>query len=303
MKIAILTKLPNYYTETRLAEEAEKRHHDIEMLRYPACYVVLDEKGGRVLHEGQEVTGIDAVIPRSFAGSINYGVSVLRQLESNDVYSTAKSLAIMRAVDMLRSTQILSRKNVMVPKSVFLREPSQADELIDYIGLPAVVRVPSSNTRSGASSTVLAETRKAVSSVMRAFYVSDATFILQEYVSADKATSVRAYVVGSSVVASAKRAGVNISDQMSGTNEQLTGIAVLTEQQKKMAVKAAKALGLACCTVDLIVTSDRAVVVGINPFAGIENLEKTTGRNIAGKIIEYVEQNAKRRNKKDKVGA
>ena len=303
MKIAILTKLPGYYTEQRLAEEATKRGHGVEMLRYPACYVVLGEHGGKVLHDGQEVSGVDAVIPRSFAGSLNYGVAVLRQLESNDIYTTSKSLAIMRAVDMLRSTQILSRKGVDVPKSVFLREPSQADELIDYVGLPAVVRVPSASNRRDSSSTILAETRKAVASVMRAFYVTDATFILQEYVSADNATSVRAYVVGSSVVASAKRAGVNISDQTSGKGDRLTGIAVLTESQKKMAVKAAKALGLNICSVDLIVSNDRAVVVGIDPYAGIENLEKATGRNIAAKIIEYVEMNAKRHNKKDKVGA
>jgi ribosomal protein S6--L-glutamate ligase len=302
MKIAILTKLPNYYTETRLLEEATKRHHDVEMLRYPACYVVLSDEGGKVIHEAQEVSGIDAVITRSFAGSLNYGVAVLRQLENGGAYTTASSLAIMRAVDMLRQSQILSRKGVDIPKSVFLREPSQADELIEYVGLPAVVRVPSQGGRRE-SATILAETRKAVSSVTRAFYVSDATFVLQEYVSPTEATSVRTYVVGSSVVASAKRAGVNISDQIGRSSKHLTSIAVLSEAQKKMAVKAAKALGLNCCTVDLIVSPQRTVVVGIDPFAGFENLEKTTGRNIAGKIIEYIEQNAKRRNKKDKVGA
>jgi ribosomal protein S6--L-glutamate ligase len=208
----------------------------------------------------------------------------------------------MRANDMLRSTQILSRKGVDVPRSVFLREPSQADELIDYVGLPAVVRVPSLAGRRG-SSTVLAETRKAIDSVIKAFYVSDATFILQEYVHPENAVSVRVYVVGSSVVASAKRAGVNIGDQVGEVGNQLTGAIALSESQKKIAVRAAKALGLNCCTIDMIVSSDRSVVVGIDAFAGIENMEKATGRNIAGKIIEYIEQNARRRNKKDKVGA
>lgn len=302
MKVAILTKLPNYYTELRLREEAESRGHTVEMLRYPACYVVLTGEGGKVIHEGSEVSGIDAVIPRSFAGSLNYGVSVLRQLESEGVYATVSSLGIMRAVDMLRASQILTKKGVDVPRSVFLREPSQADELIEYVGLPAVVKVPSLGGRRG-SSTVLAETRKAVSSVMRAFYVNDVTFILQEYVSPQDATSVRAYVVGSSVVASAKRHGVNISDQIGRSADHLTGIAILTEAQKKVAVTAAKALGINCCVVDMIVSPTRTVVVGIDPSAGIESLEKVTKRNIAGKIIEYIEQNAKRRNKKDKVGA
>lgn len=302
MKLAILTKLPNYYTELRLAEEAEKRGHEVEILRYPACYVVLNNEGGKVIHDGHEIKDIDAVIPRSFAGSLNYGISVLRQLENGGAYTTASSLAITRAVDMLRASQILAKKGVDIPKSVFLREPSQADELIGYVGLPAVVKVPSLGGRRG-SSTVLAETPKAVSSVMRAFYVNDVTFILQEYVSPQDAVSVRAYVVGSTVVASAKRVGVNISDQIGRSAAHLTGIAVLSEAQKKVAITAAKALGLNCCVVDMIVSPHRTVVVGIDPSAGIENLEQATGRNIAAKIIEYIEQNAKRRNKKDKVGA
>lgn len=301
MKIAILTKLPNHYSERRLKEEAEKRGHDVELLRYPACYVALTDAGRRVLHQGEEVTGFDAVIPRSLAGSVIYGVAVLRQLEMDGVYSTVSSLAITRAVDMLRSIQILSRKEIDIPKTVFLREPSQADELIDYVGLPAVVRVPSTSRRG--NSTVLAETKKAVGAVIQAFYVSDATFILQEYVSAANATSVRAYVVGSTVVASAKRFGVDIGDQLNGSTDSLEGIAVLTDSQKKVAVKAAKALGLNCGYIDLVVSPERTVVVGVDPFAGIEEIERVTGRNVAGKIIEYVEMNAKRRNKKDKVGA
>lgn len=303
MKIAILTKLPKYYTETRLAEEAEKRGHEVAIIRYTACYVAVTGEGGKVLYDGEELKGIDAIIPRSFAGSVNYGVAVLRQLENNNIYTIAKSVAITRAVDMLRSIQILARKGVNIPSSVFLREPSQADELIDYVGLPAVVRVPSAAGRRGAS-TVLAETKKAVGSVIRAFYVSDATFVLQEFVNTDNSESVRTYVVGSSVVASAIRGNANFGDEQgSGSGEQLTGIAKLTDEQKKLAVKAAKELGLSCCTIDMIVSKERSVVVGVDPFAGIESLEKVTGRNIAAKIIEYVELNAKRRNKKDKIGA
>lgn len=302
MKIGILTRLPNYYTETRLAEEAEKRGHAVEMLRYPSFYVALSSGAGSLLRDGVPIKGLDAVIPRSLAGSVTYGLAVLRQLETDDVYTTAKSLAIARSVDMLRSINILSRKGVDIPRTVFLREPSQADELIDFVGLPAVIRVPVSGRRGG-NSTVLTETKKAVSSVIRAFYVSDATFIMQEYIQDEDAENVRVYVVGSSVVASAKRGGVSVGDQATSAGDQLIGIAVLSDAQKKVAVKAARALGLNCCTVDMIVSPDRSVVVGVDVFAGIEALERVTKRNIAGKIIEYIEQNARRSNKKDRVGA
>lgn len=301
MKIAILTKLPQYYTEQRIQEEAEKRGHTAEMLRYPACYVMLSEEGSKIFYKGQELEAYDAVIPRSFAGSSAYGTAILRQFEVMGAYALIKSIAIIRSTDSLRSMQLLAREGVPVPRTVFLREPDQADELIDQVGLPAVVKV-ASTTRRG--NTVLAETRKAVASVIRAFYVNDATFLLQEYVNNEDSQSVRAVVVGSSVVASVAKSDSSFS-MSSGSDyaNQYDKIAVLSEAQKKVAVKAAKAIGLAMCTVDMIISKDRTVVLALSPYFGLENVEKITKRNVAGKIIEYIEMNAKRRNKKDKVGA
>ncbi len=300
MKIAILTKLPKYYTEQRIQEEAEKRGHAVEMLRYPACYVALTEEGSKIFYKGQELEAYDVVIPRSFAGSSTYGTAILRQFEVMGAYALIKSIAIIRSIDSLRTMQLLAREGVPVPRTVFLREPDQADQLIDEVGLPAVVKVAS--VRRG--NTVLAETRKAVTSVIRAFYVNDATFLLQEYVSSDDSQSVRAVVVGSSVVASVGKGDSSFS-MSSGSDHanQYDKIAVLTESQKKVAVKAAKAIGLAMCTVDMIISKDRTVVLSLNPYFGLENIEKITKRNVAGKIVEYIEMNAKRRNKKDKVGA
>lgn len=300
MKIALLTKLPQYYTEQRIKEEAEKRGHSVEMLRYPACYVALTEGGSKIFYRGQELEAYDAVIPRSFAGSSAYGTAILRQFEVMGAYALNKSIAIIRSIDSLRTMQLLAREGVPVPRTVFLREPDQADQLIDEVGLPAVVKV--ATTRSG--NTVLAETRKAVASVIRAFYVNDATFLLQEYVNSGDSQSVRAAVVGSSVVASVGKSDSSFS-MSSGSDHanQYDKIAVLSEAQKKVAVKAAKAIGLNMCMVDMIISKDRTVVLGLSPYFGLENIEKVTKRNVAGKIIEYIELNAKRRNKKDKVGA
>lgn len=300
MKIALLTKLPKYYTEQRIQEEAEKRGHTVEMLRYPACYVMLSEEGSKIFYKGQELEAYDAVIPRSFAGSSAYGTAILRQFEVMGAYALIKSIAIIRSIDSLRTMQLLAREGVPVPRTVFLREPDQADQLIDEVGLPAVVKVASA--RSG--NTVLAETRKAVASVIRAFYVNDATFLLQEYVNDDDSQSVRAVVVGSSIVASVAKSDSAFSmSSASDHANQYDKIAVLSEAQKKVAVKAAKAIGLTLCTVDMIISKDRTVVLALSPYFGLEAIEKVTKRNVAGKIIEYIELNAKRRNKKDKVGA
>src|SRR5687768_9928895 len=105
MKIALLTKLPKYYTEQRIQEEAEKRGHTVEMLRYPSCYVALTEQGSKIFYKGQELEAYDAVIPRSFAGSSAYGTAILRQFEVMGAYALIKSIAIIRSTDSLRSMQ------------------------------------------------------------------------------------------------------------------------------------------------------------------------------------------------------
>jgi ribosomal protein S6--L-glutamate ligase len=300
MKIAILTRLSHYYSEQRLKEEALKRGHEIDILHYPACYVSIEEGTATIHYKGEKLDSYDAVIPRSFAGSSTYGMAILRQFETMGAYSPIQSLAVTRSIDGLRSMQILMRKGVPIPRTVFLREPDQADELIEHVGLPAVVKVAS--IRKG--NTVLAETRKAVASVIRAFYVNDATFLLQEYIHGESSRSVRAIVVGSSVVASVRKsqeAYLNGSDVE--TANQYDKIAVLSEKHKKVAIKAAKAIGLSIAMVDMIIADDEPVVLGVSSYFGLENIEKVTGRNVAGKIIEYIEMNAKRRNKKDKIGA
>lgn len=297
MKIAVLTRLAHYYTEQRLKEEAEKRGHEVELIRYPACYVSLSGEKAKILYQSEELGDYDVVIPRSFAGMSAYGAAILRQFEVAGAYALVKSIAITRAVDGLRAMQLLAREGVPVPKMVFLREPGQAEALIEEVGLPAVVKVASPLKRGN---TVLAETQKAISSVIQAFYVNDATFLLQEYVGGENRQSVQAVVVGSSVVASVRKSNPNLATHRSG---QYDKIAVLGEDQKKVAVKAAKALGLTVCVVEMVIAGGRTVVLGVDPYFGIENIETVTKRNVAGKIIDYIELNAKRRGKKDKVGA
>ena len=299
MKIALLTRLPNYYTEKRLAEEATNRGHSLDMVRYPACYVAITEKGTEMLYKGEKLDAYDAVISRSFAGSTSYGTAILRQLEVMGFYTINRSLAITRSVDTLRTLQILSREGVPIPKTIFVREPDQADQLIEYIGLPAVIRVASSSK----SDTVVAENRRAISAMIQAFYVKDSTFLIQEYINNPESKSVRVIVVGSSVVASVRKSKRDTDDTASISSGKYDKIAILSDSAKKTAVKAARAVGLSMCSVDMIVTGDDAVVIGVDPYFGIENIEKVTGRNVAEKIIEYVELNAKRRNKKDRVGA
>jgi ribosomal protein S6--L-glutamate ligase len=299
MKIGILTRQPGY-TVRRLREAARARGHEVRVIKYPECYVEIEQDKPEVRYRGKSLNDLDVVIPRILPGMTGYGTAIVRQFEMMGVYTPAKSIAIMRSRDKLRSLQLLSKAGVGIPKTVFSRETASVDDLIDHLGTPMIIKLASGTQGNGV---VLAETRKAAKSVIQAFYVNDTSFLMQEYIEEAAGADIRAFIVGNQVIASMRRQSLD-DDFRSNIHQGGTGTAIkLTEQEKKVALKAAKAMGLSICGVDMV-TSDRGpLILEVNSAPGLEGIESVTGRDIADKIIEYIERNAKQRNRKDKVGA
>jgi ribosomal protein S6--L-glutamate ligase len=199
--------------------------------------------------------------------------------------------------------QLLAKAGVGIPKTVFSRNSIDIDDLIDKVGgTPVIIKLARGTHGNGV---VLAETKKAAKSVLQAFYLSNedgTNVMLQEFVEESAGTDIRAFVIGGRVVASMKRQSLD-DDFRSNLHKGGEGTVVkLTEQETKMAVKAAKAMGLNVAGVDMMRSKRGPLVLEVNASPGF-GIEKVTGRNVAGPIIEYVEQNARRGSKKDKVGA
>ena len=304
MKIAILSNGPGNYSTKRLKEEAENRGHEVDIIKYKNCYVSIDDKNPSVMYEGEKVSGYDIIIPRIASNMTGYGTAVVRQLESSapKAFFMNRSLAITRARDKLRSTQLLAKAGVAIPKTVISRNATDIDDLLEEIGgTPVIIKLARGTHGNGV---VLAETRKAAKSVLQAFYLtnSDGTnVLLQEFIKESAGTDVRAFVVGSQVVASMKRQSLD-DDFRSNLHKGGLGEPIkLTPEERKMAVKAAKAMGLTIAGVDLMRSDRGPLVLEVNASPGF-GIEKVTYRNVAGLIIDYVERNAKRGNKKDKIG-
>lgn len=301
MKIAILSKGNANYTTRRLKEVAKERGHEVRVINYAKCYVSIEKDKPVIRYKGETLDGFDAVIPRIAQSYTKYGTAMVRQFESQGAYSTASSIAINRSRDKLRAYQVLAKAGVAIPKTVFARETANFDDVISLAGgTPLIIKVARGTHGNGV---VLAETPKAAMAVMQAFYVEGVNFLVQEFVKESAGTDIRALVVGSRVVASVKRQSLD-DDFRSNTHQGGVGTTVkLTEEETKTAVKAAKAMGLSICGVDMMRSSRGPLVLEVNSSASLKTPELITKRDVATKIIEYIEINAKRRNKKDKVGA
>ncbi|MBR2803042.1 RimK family alpha-L-glutamate ligase [Candidatus Saccharibacteria bacterium] len=302
MKIAILSNGPGNYSTERLVEEAKKRGHDVRVIKYKNCYLALDDKHPDVYYGGEKLEKFDAILPRIANYMTRYGCAVVRQFEMQGIWTSATSVAITRARDKLRAAQILAKYDVDTPKTLVSRNTSDIDDLLGQIGLPVIIKLATGTHGNGV---ILADTRKAAKSALQAFYLynEDGTnILLQEFIKESAGTDIRAFVVGNKVVASMQRTSLD-DDFRSNLHKGGQGISVkLTADEKKVVLKAAKAMGLHICGVDFMRSSRGPLVLEVNASPGF-GIEKVTGCDVASKIIEYIELNAPRRNSKDRVGA
>jgi ribosomal protein S6--L-glutamate ligase len=303
MNIAILSNGNGNYSTKRLKEEALLRGHKVRIIKYRECYASIEKNNPTVSYRGEDLKDFDAIIPRIASYMTRYGSAIVRQLEMQGVYTVSSSIAITRSRDKLRSMQLLAKAGVGIPKTIVSRNSADIDDLIEKVGgTPVIIKLARGTHGNGV---VLAESKKAAKSVLQALYLSNedgTNILLQEFVEESAGTDIRAFVVGGRVVASMKRQSLD-DDFRSNLHKGGEGTTVkLTDEESKMAVKAAKAMGLNIAGVDLMRSKRGPLILEVNASPGF-GIEKVTGRNVAAPIIEYIEQNAKRSNKKDKIGA
>lgn len=291
MKIAILSRNRNLYSTRQLVEAGTERGHEVQVLDTLKCYMDITSTKPAIWYRGEKLGKFDAVIPRIGASVTSYGSAVIRQFEMMGVYCLTESIALGRSRDKLRALQILSRKDIGMPATGFAHHVQNPKELIKLVGgAPLVVKLLRGTQGRGV---VLAETAKAAESVIDAFRELEADFLVQEFIKEAGGTDIRAFVIGNKVVAAMERtaqAGEFRSNLHRGGTANLTK---LTPRERKTAVDAAKSLGLRVSGVDLLRSSRGPLVMEVNSSPGLEGIEQATHKNIAGAVIEYVENHAK----------
>lgn len=302
MKIAILSNGNANYSTKRLVEEATARGHEVTVVKYKNCYLSLDEKHPDVFYNGDKLGQFDAILPRISNSMTNYGCAIVRQFEMQGVWTVSSSIAITRARNKLRAAQLLTKAGIDTPRTFVSRNTTDIDALLDHIGVPMIIKLATGTHGNGV---VLADTKKAAKSALQAFYLynEDGTnILLQEYIKESAGIDIRAFVVGSKVVASMKRQSLD-DDFRSNLHKGGEGTAVkLTDEERKIAVRAAKAMGLHVAGVDLMRSSRGPLILEVNASPGF-GIERVTSRNVAKPIIEYIEHNATRKSSKDRIGA
>lgn len=288
MRIAVLSTNKNLYSTKRLVEAAHQRGHDCLVIDHRQCYVGIKQGRPSIHYKGQDVSDIDAIIPRIGASVTFYGSAIVRQFELMGVLSANPSQAITRSRDKLRCMQILSGAGIGLPITGFARHPNDVDDLIRMVGgAPLVIKLLEGTQGIGV---VLAETKKAASSVIEAFYGLGNNILIQEYIKEAKGSDIRALVIDGKVVGAMKRTAKEGEFRSNLHRGGSASVIKLNKMEKETAVRAAAELGLTFCGVDLIQSDRGPLVLEVNSSPGLEGIEKATERNIAGNVIAYLEK-------------
>jgi ribosomal protein S6--L-glutamate ligase len=290
MKIAMLARNADLYSHQRIVAAAQARGHDIDVLNTLRVTMNITSHRPEAYYQGQKLPKYDAVIPRIGASVTYYGLAVLRQFEMMNVWSLNESVAIGRSRDKLRSLQILARKGLGLPVTAFAHDPRQTDEVIEMVGgAPVVIKLLEGTQGIGV---VLGETEKSARSVIEAFRGANVNILVQEFIKEAKGADIRAFVIGNKVVAAMERQGSD-GDFRSNLHRGGSAKAIkITPEERSTAVRAARAMGLNVAGVDMLRSNHGPVIMEVNSSPGLEGIEKTSGKDIATKIITFIEENA-----------
>lgn len=290
MKIAILSRDENLYSCQRIRKEAEIRGHTVKVINPFFCYMKVYKSTTKIFYNEKILDYFDVVIPRISPSTTFYSIALLRHFELCGSYILNSSNSILQARDKFFSFQLLSKKNIDMPITHFSHYYNNCDLIKMLGGTPLIIKLIEGNQGIGV---ILAETQQTAESIIDTLRSLKVYFLVQEYIKEAKGSDIRCLVIGNKIIASiqrqAKKNDFRSNLHRGGNANKID----LTQQEKKIAIKAVKVLGLNLAGVDILRSLRGPLIMEINSSPGFEGLEYTTNKNISNIIIKWIENKIK----------
>lgn len=288
LRIGVLANNPDLYSNLRIMEAGEEHGHEMIFLNIQQCYMKLDSSNPEVRYRGGRIlNNLDAVIPRIRPNLTFYGCALVRQFESLGIFSANGSDAIGKSRDKLFSSQLFSQNGIQIPVTGFAKSPLDTTDMINMVnGAPLIIKLLEGTQGKGV---VMAENSKAAESVINAFKSLQANILVQEFIKEAGGKDIRCFVIDGKVVASIQREAAKGEFRANIHQGGTASFIKITGEEKKLAVKAAKVLGLQIAGVDIIRSNKGPLVLEVNSSPGLEGIEQSTGKDIAGMMISAIE--------------
>ncbi len=288
MKIILLASNPKLYSNQRIVEAAQKRGHQIQFINVGECYIKVATLASEIFCDDGKIEGVDCVIPRIKPSMTFYASAVIRQFETIGTYCLNTSDAITKSRDKLCTLQILAQHGLGVPVTSFANSSYETKDIIKLVGsAPLVIKLLEGTKGVGV---VLAETNKAAESVINAFRSLKADILAQQYIKESKGLDIRCFVIGDEVVASMQREAQEGEFRANIHLGAKARAVEITDEERKMAIDAARIMGLVVAGVDMVRSTTGPKILEVNSSPGLEGIEGATGVDVAAKMIEFLEK-------------
>ncbi|MGN6326570.1 RimK family alpha-L-glutamate ligase [Pseudolysinimonas sp.] len=286
MKLAILSRAPRAYSTQRLRAAADQRGHDVKVLNTLRFGIDLTGEAPDLQYRGRPLSDYDAVLPRIGASITYFGTAVVRQFEQMDVYTPNTANGISNARDKLRATQILSRHNIGMPATAFVRNRADVRPAIELVGgAPVVIKLLEGTQGIGV---ILAPEVKVAEAIIETLQSTQQNVLIQRFVSESRGRDIRALVVGDRVVAAMRRTAqgdeFRSNVHRGGTVQRVE----LDPESEQAAVRSAQIMGLRVAGVDMLEGHDGPLVMEVNSSPGLQGIEEATQLDVAGAIVDYI---------------
>jgi len=289
LQIGVLASNPDLYSNMRIMEAGEERGHKMIFLNVQQCYMKLDSTNPEVRYRGgNSLNNLDAVIPRIRPNLTFYSCALIRQFEALGIFCANSWESISKSRDKLYSSQLFSQNGIQIPITGFAKSPLDTNDLINMVnGAPLIIKLLEGTQGKGV---VLAENSKAAESVINAFKSLQANILVQEFIKEAGGKDIRCFVIDGKVVASIQREAAKGEFRANLHQGGTASVIKITSEEKKLAIKAAKVMGLNIAGVDIIRSNKGPLVLEVNSSPGLEGIELATGKDIAGMIISAIER-------------
>ncbi|MCB1246800.1 MAG: RimK family alpha-L-glutamate ligase [Acidimicrobiia bacterium] len=288
MRLTILSRAPRSYSTQRLVLAARERDHEVHVRDTLRFAIDLSQTEPDLQFRGATMDDVDAILPRIGASITFYGLAVVRQFEQMDVYTPNTAAGIANSRDKLRAIQILSRHDVGIPATMFVRDRADVLPAIERVGgAPVVIKLLEGTQGIGV---ILAPDTKVAEAVIETLHSKRENVLIQRFIAESKGRDIRALVVGDRVVAAMRRKAVGDEFRSNVHRGGTTEPVELDDETQKVAIQAAQIMGLKIAGVDMLEANDGPLVMEVNSSPGLEGIETATGLDVAGAIIDYIDR-------------
>ncbi|MCA9445904.1 MAG: 30S ribosomal protein S6--L-glutamate ligase, partial [Candidatus Omnitrophica bacterium] len=287
MKLAILSRSQRSYSTKRLKQAALQRGHKVRVLDTMKFSIGVESESPELYYRGKPLSTYDAVLPRIGQSITFFGCAVVRQFEQMGVYTANESLAIGRSRDKLRSMQVLSRHEIGIPATAFVRDKNDILPAIERVGgAPVIIKLLEGTQGVGV---ILADTNKIAEAIIQTLHGTNQNVLIQNFVKESKGKDIRAIVVGDKVIGAMRRRAVGDEFRSNVHRGGTVELVELNEEFEKTAIRAAQIMGLRIAGVDMLEAEEGPQILEVNSSPGLEGIERATQKDIAGAIIEDIE--------------